>query len=294
MAHRAGFVNIIGLPNVGKSTLVNELVGEKIAIATPKAQTTRHRILGMLSEENYQIVFSDTPGIIHDPKYPMQEAMMNFVEEAWTDADLILFMLEFGQKLRAEDPILQKLKHASTPVYVVVNKVDKAKQEALLTYMQQLTEFFSEEQIFPISALNKYNVNYLLEHIVAKLPEHPPYYDKELFTDRSERFLVSELIREKIFHHFKQEIPYSVEVVVTRFKDSEAFLNIDAEIYVNRKSQKAIIIGKGGQALTRVGSDARRNLMNHYGKKVRLNLYVKIKEGWRDNESQLKKFGYKG
>lgn len=293
MTHKAGFVNIIGKPNVGKSTLINELVGEKVAIATPKAQTTRHRIMGILSEPEYQIVFSDTPGIIDDPKYPMQEAMMNFVQEAWQDADVMLFMVEVHQKLAYLEPYLERIKKMQIPYYVVVNKIDKTDQEKLMDYMGELSQMVPQDKVFPISALNKFNTQYLLNKLIEHLPEHPAYYDKELYTDRTERFLVSEIIREKIFSHFKQEIPYSVEVVVTGFKPSEPVLTIEAEIIVNRKSQKAIIIGKEGRALTRVGTDARRDLMNHYGRKVRLNLYVKIKEGWRESDQDLQRFGYK-
>lgn len=293
MTHKAGFVNIIGKPNVGKSTLINELVGEKVAIATPKAQTTRHRIMGILSEPEYQIVFSDTPGIIDDPKYPMQEAMMNFVQEAWQDADVMLFMVEVHQKLAYLEPYLERIKKMQIPYYVVVNKIDKTDQEKLMDYMGELSQMVPQDKVFPISALNKFNTQYLLNKLIEHLPEHPAYYDKELYTDRTERFLVSEIIREKIFSHFKQEIPYSVEVVVTSFKPSEPVLTIEAEIIVNRKSQKAIIIGKEGRALTRVGTDARRDLMNHYGRKVRLNLYVKIKEGWRESDQDLQRFGYK-
>jgi len=291
--HKAGFVNIIGKPNVGKSTLINELVGEKVAIATPKAQTTRHRIMGMVNHKDYQLIFSDTPGIIDDPKYPMQEAMMTFVQEAWQDADVILFMVEVHQKLERMGDYLERIKKMDIPYYVVVNKIDRTGQEELMAYMGELAAIVPQEHIFPISALNKFNTAYLLDKLVEHLPEHPAYYDKEIYTDRTERFLVAEVVREKIFIHFKQEIPYSVEVVVTSFKDEEERLTIEAEIYVNRKSQKAIIIGKEGRALTRLGTDARRDLMNHYGKRVRLNLYVKIKEGWRENNHDLERFGYK-
>lgn len=294
MSHKAGFVNIIGKPNVGKSTLINELVGEKVAIATPKAQTTRHRIMGMVNHKDYQLVFSDTPGIIDDPKYPMHEAMMDFVETAWNDADVLLYMVEVNQNIESIADYLLRMKNLEIPFYVVVNKIDQSNQEQLMTYLDKIAQYVSEDHIFPISALNKFNTEQLLKKLVSHLPEHPPYYDKELYTDRTERFLVSEIIREKIFHHFKQEIPYSVQVVVVSFKDTDEKLNISAEIYVNRKSQKAIIIGKQGKALTRVGADARRDLMNHYDKRVHLDLYVRIKEGWREDKHELKRFGYKG
>ncbi|MBI1185381.1 GTPase Era [bacterium] len=294
MAHKAGFVNIVGKPNVGKSTLINELVGEKVAITTPKAQTTRHRILGLVNHDDYQIVLSDTPGIIDDPKYPMQNAMMDFVKEAWEDADVLLYLVEFGQKMESITPYLTRLKELSIPYFLVVNKIDKAEQEKLLAYMQEISNHIPQENIFPISALNKFNTKYLLEKIIELLPEHPAYYDKENYTDKTERFLVAEIIREKIFENFKQEIPYSVEVVVTTFKDADLMLRIGAEIYVNRKSQKGILIGKEGRALTRIGTEARRDLMNHYGKKVHLDLYVKVKEGWRESDRDLSRFGYKG
>ena len=294
MAHKAGFVNIIGKPNVGKSTLINELVGEKVAIATPKAQTTRHRILGLINHNDYQIVLSDTPGIIEDPKYPMQSAMMDFVKEAWEDADVLLYMVEMGQKIETIKPYLERLKNQNVPYFVVVNKIDKTTQEWLMKYLGELSNEVPSDNIFPISALNKFNTKYLLEKILELMPEHPAYYDKESYTDKTERFMVAEIIREKIFRHFKQEIPYSVEVVVVSFKDEDDRLKISAEIYVNRKTQKAIIIGKEGKALNRIGTEARKDLLEYYGKRVHLDLYVKIKEGWRENERDLSRFGYKG
>ncbi|MFY0674359.1 MAG: GTPase Era [Bacteroidia bacterium] len=294
MAHKAGFVNIIGKPNVGKSTLINELVGEKVAIATPKAQTTRHRILGLVNDENYQIVLSDTPGIIDDPKYPMQNAMMDFVKEAWEDADILLYMVEMGQKIESIQPYLDRLKQINIPYFVILNKIDKTTQEWLMKYMGELSQQIPSDKIFPISAKNKFNTKYLLDKILELIPEHPAYYDKESFTDKTERFMVAEIIREKIFTHFKQEIPYSVEVVVVSFKDEDDRLKISAEIYVNRKTQKAIIIGKEGKALNRIGTEARKDLLEYYGKRVHLDLYVKIKEGWRENERDLSRFGYKG
>ena len=294
MAHKAGFVNIIGKPNVGKSTLINELVGEKVAIATPKAQTTRHRILGLINHNDYQIVLSDTPGIIEDPKYPMQSAMMDFVKEAWEDADVLLYMVEMGQKIETIKPYLDRLKNQNVPYFVVVNKIDKTTQEWLMKYLGELSNEVPSDNIFPISALNKFNTKYLLEKILELMPEHPAYYDKESYTDKTERFMVAEIIREKIFRHFKQEIPYSVEVVVVSFKDEDDRLKISAEIYVNRKTQKAIIIGKEGKALNRIGTEARKDLLEYYGKRVHLDLYVKIKEGWRENERDLSRFGYKG
>lgn len=292
MAHKAGFVNIIGKPNVGKSTLVNQLVGEKIAIATHKAQTTRHRIMGMLNTEDYQIVFSDTPGIIDDPQYQMHHAMMSFVNEAWEDADVLLYVLESGQSIKSSEPIFNRLKELDIPFYILVNKVDLSNQEKLEQYVDQLAEFVPSNTILPISALHDFNIDTLKGLLLQHIPEHPAYYDKEVYTDKTERFLVSEVVREKIFENFKQEIPYSVEVIVSSFKDTDERLFINAEIYVNRKTQKSILIGKQGSALTKVGKQAREELVKHYKKPIRLDLFVKIKEGWRENKNDLKKFGY--
>ncbi|MCB0738915.1 MAG: GTPase Era [Bacteroidetes bacterium] len=292
MAHRSGFVNIIGMPNVGKSTLINQLVGEKVAITNHKAQTTRHRILGMVNSDDYQVIFSDTPGIINDPKYPMQSAMMDFVQEAWQDADVLIFLLQVGQKLEHLASLIEKLKATTLPVYVVINKIDTSNQEELLQYMKSVSEHFEQDRIFPISALKNANVEYLFKHILEEIPEHPAYFDKEIYTDKSERFLAAELIREKIFEQFKQEIPYSVEVVVTAFKDTPERLNVAAEIYVNRKSQKGIIIGHQGSALAKIGKAARHDMKEHFGKSIYLDLYVKIKEGWREDKNQLRRFGY--
>lgn len=294
MAHRAGFVNIIGMPNVGKSTLINQLVGEKVAITNRKAQTTRHRILGMVNTEDYQVVFSDTPGIIDDPKYPMQEAMMDFVQEAWQDADVLIFMVQMGQNLEKTAALVERLKNTVLPLYIAVNKIDKANPDEIVAYMTELTQHFPEDRIFPISALKNKNVQYLFNHILEHLPEHPAFYDKEIYTDKSERFLTAEIIREKIFEQFKQEIPYSVEVLVTNFKNKDDLLTISAEIFVNRKTQKAILIGKQGSALSKLGKAARTELIDHYGKRVYLDLYVKIREGWRESSNDLKRFGYQG
>lgn len=294
MAHKAGFVNIIGMPNVGKSTLINQLVGEKVAITNRKAQTTRHRILGMVNTEDYQVVFSDTPGIIDDPKYPMQEAMMDFVQEAWQDADVLIFMVQMGQNLEKTAALVERLKNTVLPLYIAVNKIDKANPDEIVAYMTELTQHFPEDRIFPISALKNKNVQYLFNHILEHLPEHPAFYDKEIYTDKSERFLTAEIIREKIFEQFKQEIPYSVEVLVTNFKNKDDLLTISAEIFVNRKTQKAILIGKQGSALSKLGKAARTELIDHYGKRVYLDLYVKIREGWRESSNDLKRFGYQG
>lgn len=294
MAHRAGFVNIIGMPNVGKSTLINQLVGEKVAITNRKAQTTRHRILGMVNTEDYQVVFSDTPGIIDDPKYPMQEAMMDFVQEAWQDADVLIFMVQMGQNLEKSAALIERLKNTVLPLYIAVNKIDKANPDEIVAYMTELTKHFPEDRIFPISALKNRNIQYLFGHLLEHLPEHPAFYDKEIYTDKSERFLTAEIIREKIFEQFKQEIPYSVEVVVTNFKNKDDLLTISAEIFVNRKTQKAILIGKQGSALSKLGQASRTELIDHYGKRVYLDLYVKIREGWRESSNDLKRFGYQG
>lgn len=291
--HRAGYANIIGKPNVGKSTLINELVGEKVAIASRKIQTTRHRIKGIVNAENHQVIFSDTPGIIENPKYRMQETMMSFVEEAWQDADLLLYITEPSESLDSIDLLIKRLKKSKTPVFIVINKIDNIRPDELLDVMKDWTEHFNQEVIFPVSAKKGINTDYFLRHVVDMMPEHPPYFDKDLYTDRSERFLVSELIRERIFKQFRQEIPYSVEVSVVTFKEGEERVYIDAEIFVNRKSQKSILIGKQGKALTKIGYSVRKELVAYFDKRVHLQLYVKVKEGWRDSDQQLNRFGYK-
>ena len=295
--HKSGFVNIIGRPNVGKSTLMNALVGERMSIITNKPQTTRHRIIGILSEENYQIVFSDTPGIIRNPSYKMHEAMNRFVKTTFEDGDLMLFVTEVGEKYKADDPIVQRLQKVEVPLFLVLNKIDLASPEEIAQQIQFWTQLISFNEVIPISALKKKNTEKLLELILEQIPEGPVYYPKDQLTDRPERFFVSEIIREKILLQYKQEIPYFSEVAVTSFKESltkkgEDLVRINATIFVGRKTQKSIIIGKNGTAIKRLGTDARKDLEIFLEKKVFLELYVKVKDNWRDDDRMLQHFGY--
>jgi len=296
MAHKAGFVSIIGKPNVGKSTLMNVLVGERLSIITPKAQTTRHRILGIVNEEDYQIVFSDTPGIIK-PKYSLQESMMSFVNGSLTDADVLLFVTDINET-HDEDDVLEKILNRNIPTIVLINKIDKALQEQVdekITYWQ---EKLNPVAIYAISALHNHNVDGLLDRVLEMLPEHPAYYDKEEYTDRSERFFVSEIIREKIFLNYQKEIPYSTEVIVKSFKEEEmkngkgAMVRITAEIVVERDSQKNILIGTGGSMLKKVGTEARIEIEKFLDTKVFLEMFVKVIPDWRSKKNYLKSFGY--
>ncbi|KQR72200.1 GTPase Era [Pedobacter sp. Leaf176] len=296
MAHKAGFVSIIGKPNVGKSTLMNVLVGERLSIITPKAQTTRHRILGIVNEEDYQIVFSDTPGIIK-PKYSLQESMMSFVNGSLTDADILLFVTDINEEHDEED-VLEKILNRNIPTIVLINKIDKALQEQVdekITYWQ---EKLNPVAIYAISALHNHNVDGLLDRVLEMLPEHPAYYDKEEYTDRSERFFVSEIIREKIFLNYQKEIPYSTEVIVKSFKEEEmkngkgSMVRITAEIVVERDSQKNILIGTGGSMLKKVGTEARIEIEKFLDTKVFLEMFVKVIPDWRSKKNYLKSFGY--
>jgi len=288
--HRAGFVNIIGNPNVGKSTLMNALVGEKLSIITSKAQTTRHRIMGIVSGEDFQIVYSDTPGVIA-PSYKLQESMMGFVNTALVDADIFLYLVESTAALKNE-AISDRLKKTSTPVILVINKIDLSNQEQVLEVMQYWQTEFPNAEIVPISALEKFNIQKVLDLIVEKLPESPAYYDKEEMSDKSERFFVSEIIREKILTNYQKEVPYSTEVEVETFKEEERLIRVQALIYVARQSQKGILIGHEGKMLKKVGTEARIDMEAFFGKKIFLELYVKVKKDWRDSESDLKNFGY--
>ncbi|WP_039054115.1 GTPase Era [Sphingobacterium sp. T2] len=291
MSHKAGFVSLIGKPNAGKSTLMNALVGEKMSIITPKAQTTRHRIIGIVNDENHQIVFSDTPGIIK-PKYTLQESMMNFVEDSLVDADLILFVTDIHERYDEQD-VLEKLRKASSPVAVLINKVDLSNEEESKNKKFKFwEETLNPDAVFPMSALLGFNVQTILEYIKEKLPEHPPYYDKEELTDRTMRFFVSEIIREKIFMLYDKEIPYSTEVGVVSYKEEPNITRISAEIYVERDSQKNIIIGKGGEMIKKVGTYARKDIEEFIGNKVFLELYVKVVPDWRTKKNILKRFGY--
>ncbi|MBL7888844.1 MAG: GTPase Era [Bacteroidia bacterium] len=291
MAHKAGFVNIIGSPNVGKSTLMNVLVGERLSIITSKAQTTRHRIMGIVSGEDFQIVYSDTPGVLK-PNYKLQESMMEFVHTALTDADVILFVTDIYEDIKIEEKILQKIKNTKVPVLLLVNKIDLADQEKLEAKVQYWKTEVPNAEVIPVSALEKFNVNYVFDRIVALLPESPGFYDKEQLTDKPEKFFVSEIIREKILMNYKKEIPYSVEVVVESFKEEEKIIKIRAEIIVVRDSQKGIIIGHQGKALKKVGTEARKDIEAFFQKQVFLELFVKVNKDWRDNDTQLKRFGY--
>ena len=289
--HRAGFVNIIGNPNVGKSTLMNALVGEKLSIVTAKAQTTRHRIMGIVNGEDYQIVYSDTPGILK-PKYRLQESMMNFVETAIGDADTILYVTDTVEQPDKNDEWVEKLQRLECPVILVINKIDISTQEKVVELMRWWQEKLPKATIFPASAQEKFNLDSIFEAIVASLPVAPPWYDKDVFTDRTLRFFASEIIREKIFLNYSQEIPYSCEVVIEQFKEGEARYEISAVIYVERETQKGIIIGKGGTALKKVGTQARLDMEDFFQKKIYLNLFVKTDDGWRQSKKELKRFGY--
>ena len=289
--HRAGFVNIIGNPNVGKSTLMNALVGEKLSIVTAKAQTTRHRIMGIVNGEDYQIVYSDTPGILK-PKYRLQESMMNFVETAIGDADTILYVTDTVEQPDKNDEWVEKLQRLECPVILVINKIDISTQEKVVELMRWWQEKLPKATIFPASAQEKFNLDSIFEAIVASLPVAPPWYDKDVFTDRTLRFFASEIIREKIFLNYSQEIPYSCEVVIEQFKEGEERYEISAVIYVERETQKGIIIGKGGTALKKVGTQARMDMEDFFQKKIYLNLFVKTDDGWRQSKKELKRFGY--
>ncbi|WP_442589067.1 GTPase Era [Pedobacter sp. AW31-3R] len=290
MSHKAGFVSIIGKPNVGKSTLMNALVGEKLSIITPKAQTTRHRILGIVNEEDFQIVFSDTPGIIK-PRYGLQDSMMNFVKGALSDADLILFVTDINEQ-HDENDVLEKIITSTIPMIVLINKIDGATQEQVDEKQAYWQELLKPKHIFAISALHKYNLEGIMPMVLDYLPEHPAYYDKEELTDKTQRFFVSEIIREKIFNNYQKEIPYSTEVIITAFKEEEKLTRISAEIIVERDSQKNILIGKGGSMLKKVGTEARKDIEKFLDQKVFLETFVKVLPDWRSKKNYLKSFGY--
>lgn len=289
--HKAGFVNIIGSPNVGKSTLMNELVGERMSIITKKAQTTRHRILGIVNDENYQIVYSDTPGVLL-PSYKMHEGMMKFVQDALKDADVLLVVTELGEKSLNNPETQEKLKKMDTPILLLINKIDTGTQEKVEEFVEYWSKEFPRADILPISALEKVNVGMIMDWIVKKLPASPPFYPKDALTDKPERFFVSEIVREKILLNYSKEVPYSVEVEVESFKESKDIIRIRAIIYVARDSQKAIIIGRQGKSLKKVGMEARQDLEDFFGKQIYLEMYVKVKKNWRDDDKDLKNFGY--
>ena len=292
MSHKAGFVSLIGKPNVGKSTLMNALVGEKLSIVTPKAQTTRHRILGIVNEADYQIVFSDTPGVIK-PVYGMQESMMSFVTGSIVDADIILFVTDINEKYDESD-VIEKLSKTTSPVAIVINKIDKSNEELVKEKIEYWSETLKPQAVFAVSALHDHNVPAVMQFIMDNLPEHPAYYEKDALTDKNERFFVSEIIREKIFKLYEKEIPYSTEVIITSFKDEPKIIRISAEIIVERDSQKNIIIGKAGEMLKKVGTYARKDMEEFLQKKVFLEMFVKVIPDWRNRKNYLKQFGYEG
>ena len=292
MGHKSGFVNIIGNPNVGKSSLLNALIGRRLAIINSKAQTTRHRIFGIYNTDDYQIVFSDTPGVIK-PAYKMQESMMTFVHEALKDADVFLFMAELGDRVFKDQEILEKLRKTDVPVIVAINKIDLGDQDDLDEDMAFWSESLPDaKRIFPISVKESFNVDSLFGAIKGEIPEGPEWFPKDQLTDKNERFVVSESIREKILTHYKQEIPYSVQVEVESFKEEENIIRIRAIIIVARDTQKSIIIGKGGLAIKRVGTEARKDMERFFGKKIFLETFVKVDKDWRDDGRKLKKYGY--
>ncbi|MGZ3750122.1 MAG: GTPase Era [Mucilaginibacter sp.] len=290
MSHKAGFVSIIGKPNAGKSTLMNALVGEKMSIITPKAQTTRHRILGIVNDEDYQIVFSDTPGIIK-PHYALQETMMHQVNGSIVDADLILFVTDINEKYDESD-VIEKLQGSLAPLCVIINKIDKSDEETVKLKVDYWQEKLKPKAIFAVSALKDHNVLAVMNFVIEHLPEHPAYYDKDALTDRNDRFFASEIIREKIFKIYEKEIPYSTEVIITAFVEGENLYRISSEIIVERDSQKNILIGKGGETLKKVGTYARKDMEEFFQKKVFLEMFIKVIPDWRSKKNYLKKFGY--
>jgi len=291
MNHKAGYVNIIGNPNVGKSTLMNAFVGEKLSIITSKAQTTRHRILGIVNGDDFQVLFSDTPGIIK-PAYELQQSMMGFVKSAFEDADILLYMVEIGEQALKDEQFFEKIKSTKIPVLLLLNKIDTSNQEQLETQVQYWAEKVPNAEIIPISALEGFQVKEVFNRILELLPESPPFYPKDQLTDKPERFFINETIREKILIHYKKEIPYAVEVDTEEFLEEDNIIRIRSVIMVERDTQKGIIIGHKGIALKRVGVEARKDLELFFGKQIHLELYVKVNKNWRSNQNQLKRFGY--
>ncbi|MDU6658511.1 MAG: GTPase Era [Capnocytophaga sp.] len=289
--HKAGFVNIIGNPNVGKSTLMNAFVGEKLSIITSKAQTTRHRIFGIVSGDDFQVVFSDTPGIIK-PSYALQASMMDFVKSAFEDADILIYMVEIGEKELKDEAFFKRINQLDVPVLLLINKVDTSDQNVLEEQVAYWKEKVPRAEIYPISALRNFQTEVVFNRIIELLPESPAFFPKDQLTDKPERFFVNEIIREKILLHYKKEIPYSVEVETESFADSETIIHIRSVIMVERESQKGIIIGHKGEALKRVGIEARTDLEKFFGKQIHLELFVKVNKDWRNNVRQLRRFGY--
>ena len=290
--HKAGFVNIVGNPNVGKSTLMNSLVGEKLSIITSKAQTTRHRILGIVNGEEFQLVLSDTPGVIK-PSYELQSSMMDFVKTAIDDADILIYMIEIGESSLKDENLFNKIKSSSIPVVVLINKIDLSNQEELENQVSEWSKKLPNAEIFPISALKEFQVDNLLQRLIELLPECPPYFPKDQLTDKPERFFVNEIIREKILINYNKEIPYSVEILTEEFKEDKKIIRIRSVIMVERNSQKGIIIGHKGSALKKIGIESRKDLEIFFGKQIHIELFVKVNKNWRSNQHQLKRFGYK-
>ncbi|WP_264522371.1 GTPase Era [Flavobacterium sp. N1994] len=291
MEHKAGFVNIIGNPNVGKSTLMNAFVGERLSIITSKAQTTRHRILGIVNGEDFQVILSDTPGIIK-PAYEMQKSMMDFVKSAFEDADVLIYMVEIGEKELKDEDFFNKIIHSKIPVLLLLNKIDKSNQEELESQIALWKEKVPNAEIYPISALENFNVKEVFARILELLPLSPPYYPKDALTDKPERFFVNETIREKILLNYDKEIPYAVEIETEEFLEDEKIIRIRSVIMVERDTQKGIIIGHKGAALKKVGMQAREDLEKFFGKQIHIELYVKVNKDWRSNAYQLRRFGY--
>jgi len=289
--HKAGYVNIIGNPNVGKSTLMNAFVGERLSIITSKAQTTRDRILGIVNGDDFQVLFSDTPGIIK-PAYQLQESMMDFVKSAFEDADILLYLVELGEKELKDEKFFDKIKNAKIPVLLLINKIDQGNEALLAEALKLWQEKVPNAEIFAISALKNFGVPEVFSRIIELLPESPAFYPKDQLTDKPERFFVNETIREKILIHYKKEIPYSVEIDTEEFFEDENIIRIRSIIMVERETQKGIIIGHKGSALKRVGVESRKDLEKFFGKQIHLELYVKVNKDWRSNERQLRRFGY--
>ncbi len=289
--HKSGFVNIVGNPNVGKSTLMNTLVGERISIITSKAQTTRHRIMGIVNGEDFQIVYSDTPGVLK-PNYKLQESMLNFSVSALKDADVILYVTDVVESPDKNIEFLEKVKQQQAPILLALNKIDLTNQEKLVELVEKWKELLPQAEIIPVSATNNFNLDYVLKRIKELLPDSPPFFEKDALTDRPARFFVTEIIREKILTNYDREIPYAVEVVVEQFKEDESLIRINAVIYVERDSQKGIIIGQQGKMLKKIGTEARKDIEAFFEKKVFLELFVKVEKDWRNKENKLKSFGY--
>lgn len=291
MSHKAGFINIIGSPNVGKSTLMNQILGEKLSIITSKKQTTRHRIMGIISEDEYQMVFSDTPGII-DPAYKLHESMMQYVDEAIKDADVILFVTDIYEKIDTLKERIDLINKLSVPIILLINKIDQSDQKSLESLVELWKENLPKAQILPISALHGLSIDFILPKIIEWLPVHPPYFEKDQLTNRNMRFFIAEIIREKILLLYQKEVPYSCEVVVEEYKEDTDIIRIRSNIMVSRKSQKSILIGHQGKKIKQLGIDSRKDMEEFVGKRVHLELFVKVDEGWRDKTGKLKKYGY--